>query len=48
VVAVPTTLSAAEFTWFGGAHDPQRPVKDSFSNPMMMPQVIVMDPAISH
>ena len=47
MVAVPTTLSAAEFTWFGGAYDPQRQVKDSFSNPMMMPQVIVMDPAMT-
>jgi maleylacetate reductase len=47
VIAVPTTLSAAEFTWFGGALDPERQVKESFSNPMMMPEVIVMDPVMT-
>jgi maleylacetate reductase len=46
-IAVPTTLSAAEFTWFGGAYNDRRQVKESFSNPMMMPQVIVMDPAMT-
>ena len=43
IIAVPTTLSAAEFTWFGGASDPERGVKEAFSNPMMMPQVVIMD-----
>lgn len=47
VIAVPTTLSAAEFTWFGGAYDPERQVKEAFSNAMMMPQVIVMDPGMT-
>ena len=47
VVAVPTTLSAAEFTWFGGASDPARGVKESFSHPMMIPQAIVMDPQMT-
>jgi maleylacetate reductase len=46
-IAVPTTLSAAEFTWFGGAYDPARKLKESFTNAMMMPQVIVMDPAMT-
>jgi maleylacetate reductase len=46
-IAVPTTLSAAEFTWFGGAYDPERRVKESFTNAMMMPQVIVMDPTMT-
>jgi maleylacetate reductase len=46
-IAVPTTLSAAEFTWFGGAFNPDRKVKESFSNAMMMPQVIIMDPAMT-
>jgi maleylacetate reductase len=44
---VPTTLSAAEFTWFGGASDPERRVKESFTNAMMMPQVVVMDPSMT-
>lgn len=47
VIAVPTTLSAAEFTWFGGAYDPDRRVKESFSSAMMMPQVVVMDPGMT-
>src|SRR5882757_6034501 len=47
VIAVPTTLSAAEFTWFGGASDPARGVKESFSHPMMIPQAIVMDPQMT-
>ena len=46
-IAVPTTLSAAEFTWFGGASDPERRVKESFTNAMMMPQVVVMDPSMT-
>jgi len=47
VIAVPTTLSAAEFTWWGGAYDPTRGVKEAFSNAMMMPQAIVLDPAMT-
>jgi maleylacetate reductase len=47
IIAVPTTLSAAEFTWFGGAYDPARRVKEAYSSPMMMPQVIVLDPAVT-
>jgi maleylacetate reductase len=46
-IAVPTTLSAAEFTWFGGASDPERRVKESFTNAMMMPQFVVMDPSMT-
>jgi maleylacetate reductase len=46
-IAVPTTLSAAEFTWFGGAYDSERRVKEAYSNPIMMPQVIVLDPAMT-
>lgn len=46
-IAIPTTLSAAEFTWFGGASDPARGVKQSFSNSMMIPQVVIMDPRMT-
>jgi maleylacetate reductase len=46
-IAIPTTLSAAEFTWFGGASDPARGVKESFSNSMMIPQVVIMDPKMT-
>src|SRR5262245_11425876 len=46
-IAIPTTLSAAEFTWFGGASDPERGVKEAFSNSMMIPQVVIMDPQMT-
>ena len=45
IVAVPTTLSAAEFTWFGGATDTARGLKDPFGHPYMVPQTVIMDPA---
>jgi maleylacetate reductase len=47
IIAIPTTLSAAEFTWFGGASDPERGAKEPFANPMMIPQVVIMDPAMT-
>jgi maleylacetate reductase len=47
MIAVPTTLSAAEFTWFGGASDPARGVKEAFANPLMIPQVVIMDPQMT-
>jgi maleylacetate reductase len=45
LVAVPTTLSAAEFTWFGGAYDSARRVKAPYGFPLMVPQAIILDPA---
>ncbi len=47
VIAIPTTLSAAEFTWFGGAFNPESGAKEAFSNAMMIPQVIIMDPQMT-
>jgi maleylacetate reductase len=47
LVAVPTTLSAAEFTWFGGGYDARRRVKDPYGYPLMVPQAIILDPAIT-
>jgi maleylacetate reductase len=47
MIAVPTTLSSAEFTWFGGAYDPAQRVKEPYGYPMMMPQSIILDPAIT-
>lgn len=47
MVAVPTTLSAAEFTWFGGALDIGRRVKEPYGHPLMVPQAIILDPAIT-
>ena len=44
-IAVPTTLSAGEFTAFAGCTDTQRNVKESYSHPLMMPQAVILDPA---
>lgn len=44
VLAVPTTLSAAEFTWWGGVMDPGRGVKGPVAHPLAIPRAIVLDP----
>src|SRR4051812_8367959 len=43
--AVPTTLSAAEFTSSAGVTDVQARVKLSFSHPRMAPVTVILDPA---
>jgi maleylacetate reductase len=43
--AVPTTLSAAEFTNGAGITDMQRKVKQSFVHPLMAPITAILDPA---
>ncbi len=45
MTAVPTTLSAAEFTASAGITDIQRKVKLSFSHPLMAPIAVILDPA---
>jgi maleylacetate reductase len=45
MMAVPTTLSAAEFNPFAGVTDPRRKVKESFAHPLIVPRAIVLDPA---
>jgi maleylacetate reductase len=45
MIAVPTTLSAAEFNAFAGISDPRRGVKESFGHRLIVPRVIVLDPA---
>jgi maleylacetate reductase len=47
MVAVPTTLSAAEFTWFGGALGTGLRVKEAYRYPLMIPQAVILDPAIT-
>jgi maleylacetate reductase len=44
MLAVPTMFSAAEFTYYAGVTDPTRLVKESFSHPLFVPQVVVLDP----
>jgi maleylacetate reductase len=47
VIAVPTTLSAAEFASSAGLTDPTRGLKQAFSHPMQMPQAVILDPAMT-
>ncbi|MBW8268380.1 iron-containing alcohol dehydrogenase [Caldovatus aquaticus] len=44
IVAIPTTLSAGEFSALAGCTDPSRQVKQSFAHPTMMPRVVILDP----
>ncbi|HEX2941177.1 MAG TPA: iron-containing alcohol dehydrogenase [Rhodopila sp.] len=46
-IDVPTTLSAGEFTWFAGCTDTARHVKESFGHALMMPQAVILDPAVT-
>jgi maleylacetate reductase len=43
--AVPTTLSAAEFSASAGITDTERKVKLSFGHPLMAPITVILDPA---
>jgi maleylacetate reductase len=46
-IDVPTTLSAGEFTPFAGCTDTTRHVKESYGHPLMMPQAVILDPAVT-
>jgi maleylacetate reductase len=46
-IDVPTTLSAGEFTPFAGCTDTLRHVKESYGHPLMMPQAVILDPAVT-
>ncbi len=45
MVAVPTTLSAAEFTPFAGVSDAARHVKEGYAHPMLAPRAVILDAA---
>jgi maleylacetate reductase len=45
MIAVPTTLSAAEFNAYAGISDPRHGIKESFGHARIVPRVIVLDPA---
>ncbi len=47
MIAVPTTLSAGEFSAGAGCTDTRRHVKESFSHPQMIPRTVILDPAAS-
>ncbi|MBS0223000.1 MAG: iron-containing alcohol dehydrogenase [Proteobacteria bacterium] len=44
MIAVPTTLSAAEFNAFAGIADLRHGIKESFGHRLIVPRVIVLDP----
>jgi maleylacetate reductase len=45
MIAIPTTLSAAEFYTSAGVTDVQRAVKQMYSHPMAVPKSVILDPA---
>lgn len=47
MIAVPTTLSAAEFTPFAGVTDSVRRVKEGYTHPLLAPRAVVLDPAMT-
>jgi maleylacetate reductase len=47
MVAVPTTLSAAEFTPFAGVSDSARHVKEGYAHPLLAPRAVILDPAMT-
>ena len=47
IIAVPTTLSAAECSWFGGITDPVSGTKAAVSGAGLMPRSVVYDPALT-
>ena len=46
-IAVPTTLSAGEFTAFAGCTDTVRHRKQSYGHALMMPRTVILDPAVT-
>jgi maleylacetate reductase len=47
MIALPTTLSAAEFTPFAGVTDRKRSVKQGYTHPLLAPCAVVLDPALT-
>ncbi|WP_170235346.1 iron-containing alcohol dehydrogenase [Verticiella sediminum] len=46
-IAVPTTLSAAEFTWFAGVTDPAVGMKRVVGHPLLIPRAVLYDPRLT-
>ena len=47
MIAIPTTLSAAEFTPFAGVTDVGRHSKEGYAHPLLAPRAVVLDPAMT-
>jgi maleylacetate reductase len=46
-ITVPTTLSAGEFSAIAGVTDERTKVKELFRHPSIIPQVVILDPAVT-
>ncbi len=46
-ITIPTTLSAGEFSAFAGCTDTERQVKQSYFHPLVIPRVVILDPAVT-
>jgi len=46
-ISVPTTLSAGEFSAISGVTDERTKVKELFRHPMVIPQTVILDPAVT-
>jgi len=47
MVSVPTTLSGGDFNPHAGCTDPRRQVKEGFQQALLVPRVVILDPAIT-
>ncbi len=47
VIAIPTTLSGAEFTAFSGVTDTARNMKELYAHPDMAPRTVILDPRLT-
>jgi maleylacetate reductase len=47
MIAIPTTLSAAEFTAIAGVTDGERKIKEAYTHPDMAPRAVVLDPVLT-
>ncbi len=46
-ITIPTTLSAGEFSAFAGCTDTERQIKQSYLHPLVIPRVVILDPAVT-
>ncbi|QDW40616.1 iron-containing alcohol dehydrogenase [Bradyrhizobium sp. KBS0727] len=47
MIAIPTTLSGAEFTAYAGGSDLDQGIKEGYGHPEMIPLSVILDPAIT-
>ena len=47
MIAIPTTLSAAEFTPFGGVTDTRHHAKEGYAHPLYVPRAVILDPGMT-